>query len=167
MTHRVGTIYTVVCIGAAVRIKSAAASWLHRVRQRANIHRYFVLTWLYEQSAGAQIVCPCKPIKLHSVKFYSNNHSFANYVYERTTCVCVCVCIRAHFKKEATLLARYEYVVVIPLLWFDRTLRALAFLPVLLRIAPHKQSKYFSLIYCRKLLEQWHKDITAATHIRY
>lgn len=51
LTRRGRTIH-IVCTGEAVGIKSAA-SWLHRLRQRTNIHRYFVLTRLYEQSAGA------------------------------------------------------------------------------------------------------------------
>lgn len=53
MVLRAGTEqYTSCATGKAVGIKSAA-SWLHQVRQRTNIHRYFVLTRLYEQSAGA------------------------------------------------------------------------------------------------------------------
>lgn len=118
---RAGTEQYILRIGTAVGIKSAA-SWLQRVRQRTNIHRYFVLTRLYEQSAGAasrKIVCSLNPfsfIPWNSTRIITASVP-ANYVfagpYGRAAITCIHASAAHIFNEtlrniDTTLLLRFS-----------------------------------------------------------
>lgn len=127
LTHRDRTIH-VVCAGKAVGIKSAA-SWLHRVRQRTNIHRYFVLTRLYEQSADAaprKLFVPQNPfssIPWNSTRIITASVP-ANYVFAKPCKRVTVMYIRARrtlFQRSPYWLAVYGYDIVAPI---RRNLRA-------------------------------------------